>query len=78
MITYGGIDQQKLSYGKLRLLTWKSVGSDVSQLRVQPTTGLKRAASMLAKLLTAFIAVWLVGFLYSRVNCQYLGNTQKK
>lgn len=44
-------------------LTVKSVGSDVSQLRVQPTTLLKRPASNLAKPLTALIAVALVGLL---------------
>jgi hypothetical protein len=44
--------------------TWKSVGSEVSQLRVQPTTGLNRAASIVANRLIAFIAVWLVGLLY--------------
>lgn len=41
-------------------ITVKSVGSDVSQLRVHPTVGLNRAARSLAKALTPSIAVWFV------------------
>jgi hypothetical protein len=43
--------------------TSKFVGSDASQLRVQPTTGLKRLARALPKDFTAFSAVTLNGFL---------------
>ena len=37
--------------------TWKSVGSDASQLLVQPTMGLNRAARLFANLLTESLAV---------------------
>lgn len=40
-------------------LTVKSVGSVVSQLRVQPTVGLYRKARSFANAFTASIAVWL-------------------
>lgn len=40
-----------------QFLTSKSVGSEVSQLRVQPTTGLNRAAKSAAKAFTALTAV---------------------
>lgn len=45
--------------------TWKSVGSDVSQLLVHPTVGLKRSASLSAKVLTISTVVPFVGFLIS-------------
>jgi len=51
-----------------RVLTRKSVGSETSQLRVHPTTGLKRAASIEANLLIALMAVWFLGFLSTHVG----------
>lgn len=47
-----------------RTHTSKSSGFDVSQLLVQPTIGLNRAARSAANWFTAVMAVWLFGFLH--------------